>query len=113
MALFNLLPLPRLDGSEILEVLLSTSTAFAPVLPLARDAKFGASPYDKASQEGELPYVLDLIVNTLQKVLMGGSIAQSALRSSRTKVVKRVVQICVAILAGLNFLGILYGQLMS
>lgn len=78
---------------------------------MARDSKFGAAPYGKASREGRLEYVLDMLISTLQKVLTGGSIAQSASKSSRTKVMKRVVQVSVAILAGLNFLGILYGQL--
>ena len=107
--MFNLLPLPRLDGGEILDTLRSSSTGFMPVLPLSRDFNNGAqSPYNQGSKEGRLDRILDQIVRQIQSVLVGNG---GMTKASRTKTVKRIIQVSVVLLAGLNFVGILYGQL--
>lgn len=113
MALFNLLPLPRLDGSELLDVLLSAPTGFAPVLPLARESKLVGTVQNKVAKEGRLDGLLESMVAGLQGALVGGaSSARGMGPSRRVKLVKAGIQVSVAALAGLYMLGTLYSQVL-
>lgn len=114
LALFNLLPLPRLDGSEILDTLLSTSTsmAFAPVLPFSRDNKDIGSLYSDNEREGKLDRILQRSVTILQGILANGNgTKQGGMSPNRKKYVRIAIQGTVALLAGLNFAANIYRQL--
>lgn len=113
LALFNLLPFPRLDGTEILDTLLSIPTSpFAPILPLVRGTKTGSMYDQNVGGGGRLDRILHASVSILQSALMSGT----GRLDHRQRAVKRryarvIIQGTVGSLAGLSMLGNIYRQL--
>jgi membrane-associated protease RseP (regulator of RpoE activity) len=117
LALFNLLPLPRLDGSEILEVLLASSStaSFSPILPLAgggRGVKTCLSG-EVTQQHNKMEHALTWTINTASALWGGRALCSSRLGPIRRRndLVRRVVQVTIGGVAGLQVMATLYSQL--